>query len=75
MLVGLAVAAYVVLANRNEDVHRGGEVEFNAAKPPKPKDDSTTPWPFYHDLRATSYLRADLESRPTSAGGSSAAGC
>jgi outer membrane protein assembly factor BamB len=61
VVAGLAVAAYVVLNNRTEDVHRGDEVDFNAAKPPKPKDD-TTPWPFYHyDLAHTAYLRADLD--------------
>jgi outer membrane protein assembly factor BamB len=62
VLVGLAVAGYVVLANRNEDVHRGDEVEFNAPQQaPKPKDDGTTPWPVYHfDLAHTSYLRAGL---------------
>jgi outer membrane protein assembly factor BamB len=61
VLVGIAVAAYVILNNRTGDVHRGDEVEFNAAQPPKPKDDGTTPWPFYHyDVAHTAYLRADL---------------
>jgi outer membrane protein assembly factor BamB len=61
-LVGLAVAAFIWLSNRDEDVHRGNKVEFSAAPPKKPKDDGTTPWPFYHyDLAHTAYLRSDLK--------------
>jgi outer membrane protein assembly factor BamB len=61
-LIGLAVAGFIWLSNRNQDVHRGNQVEFNAVKPPKPKDDGTIPWPFYHyDLAHTAYLRANLK--------------
>jgi outer membrane protein assembly factor BamB len=60
VIAGVGVGAYVFLHNRNEDVHRGDQVEFQAAKPEKPKE-TTTPWPFYHfDLAHTGYLRADL---------------
>src|SRR5436190_10575492 len=61
VLVGFAVGAYLFLSNRNQDVHRGDKDEFNAAQPAKPKDDGTTPWPFYHyDLAHTAYLRANI---------------
>jgi outer membrane protein assembly factor BamB len=62
VLAGIAVGAYVFVNNRNEDVHRGDKVEFNAAQPAKPSDDGTTPWPFYHyDLAHTAYLGADVK--------------
>jgi outer membrane protein assembly factor BamB len=61
VIVGLAVAGFIWLSNRNQDVHNGNKVEFNAAPPAKPKADGT-PWPFYHyDLAHTAYLRADLK--------------
>ncbi len=60
LVVGLGIAAYLVLSNRNQDVHRGNKVEFRAAQPQKPKAE-TTPWPFYHyDLAHTAYLRAEI---------------
>jgi len=60
LIVGLAIGAYLFLHNRNRDVHRGNQVEFQAPKPKKPKA-TTSPWPFYHyDLAHTAYLRADL---------------
>jgi outer membrane protein assembly factor BamB len=59
-IAALGIGAYAFLSNRNEDVRRGDEVEFQAAKPKKPEE-STTPWPFYHyDLAHTAYLRAPL---------------
>ena len=62
IVIGLAAAGFVWLSNRNEDVRRGAEVEFNTAPPPKPKDDGRTPWPFYHlDLAHTAYLRTNLK--------------
>ena len=60
VIAGIGVAAYLFLHNRNQDVHRGNQVEFQAAKPKKPEQ-TTSPWPFYHyDLAHTAYLRADL---------------
>lgn len=61
-LIALGVGVYIWLSNRNQDVHNGSKVEFNAAQKPKPKGDGTTPWPFYHyDLAHTAYLRANLK--------------
>jgi outer membrane protein assembly factor BamB len=60
VIAGLGIAAYLFLHNRNQDVHHGNQVEFQAAKPKKPEV-TTSPWPFYHyDLAHTAYLRADL---------------
>jgi outer membrane protein assembly factor BamB len=60
-VVGLAIGAYIFVSNRNQDVHHGNQVEFNAAQPAKPAADGT-PWPFYHyDLAHTAYLRANLK--------------
>jgi outer membrane protein assembly factor BamB len=60
-LIGAAIAAYVVLHNRTQDVHRGDKVEFNAPPPPRPRE-RTTPWLYYHyDLAHTGYLAADLK--------------
>jgi outer membrane protein assembly factor BamB len=60
LIVGAAVAAYLVLHDRTKDVHRGTQVEFQAPKPRK--EVKTTPWPFYHyDLAHTGYLPADIE--------------
>jgi outer membrane protein assembly factor BamB len=59
-VAALGIAAYIFLSNRNQDVHRGEEVEFQAPKPKKPTE-TTTPWPFYHyDFAHTAYLQANL---------------
>jgi outer membrane protein assembly factor BamB len=60
VLVGVGIAAYVILHNRTKDVRNGANVEFQAPKPPR--EVSGTPWPFYHyDLAHTGYLPADLK--------------
>jgi outer membrane protein assembly factor BamB len=59
-VVIVGVGVFLFLHNRNEDVHHGNQVEFNAAKPKKPEP-TTTPWPFYHyDLAHTAFLPANL---------------
>jgi len=58
-LIGAGVAAFLVLANRTDDVRRGEEVEFRAPPPKRPKADDTIDWPVYHyDLAHTGYLPA-----------------
>src|SRR5437667_627935 len=59
-VIGIAVAAYLVIHNRTADVHNGNKVEFHAPKPPT--EVRTTAWPFYHlDLAHTAYLPAHLK--------------
>jgi outer membrane protein assembly factor BamB len=59
VLVGAALAAFLVLSNRTDDVRRGDEVEFRAAPPPKRPVDNGVNWPVYHyDLAHTGYLPA-----------------
>jgi hypothetical protein len=58
-LAGAALAAYLILTNRTDDVRRGDEVEFRAPPPPRPKVDDTVDWPVYHfDLAHRGYLPA-----------------
>ncbi len=60
-VVALAIAAFIWVSNRNQDVHNGTKVEFNPNAKPKPKD-ATTQWPFYHyDLAHTAYLPSKLK--------------
>src|SRR6185312_2132371 len=59
-LAGAALAAFLILNNRTDDVHRGDEVEFSAP-PPRPKVDDTVDWPVYHyDSAHTGYLPAKV---------------
>jgi outer membrane protein assembly factor BamB len=59
IVAGAALAAYLILGNRTDDVRRGDEVEFRAPPPKRPKADDTVDWPVYHyDLAHTGYLPA-----------------
>jgi len=61
VIVAIAVAGYIVLSNRNDDVHRGDQVEFQAPKAP-PKVDNGVNWPVFHyDLAHTGYLPARIK--------------
>ena len=61
LVVGVAVAAFVILNNRTDDVHRGDEVEFQAPPKPPVKVDKGVDWPVYHyDLAHTAYLPAKI---------------
>jgi outer membrane protein assembly factor BamB len=48
VLAAVAIAAIVVLSNRDDDVSRGEQVEFQPEKPPPPVRERTSDWPFYH---------------------------
>jgi outer membrane protein assembly factor BamB len=59
VLAGAALAAFLALSNRTDDVRRGDEVEFRAPPPKRPQRDDTIDWPVYHyDLAHTGYLPA-----------------
>ena len=61
ILVGAAVAAFLVLSNRTDDVHRGDEVEFQAPQRPARPVERSEDWPVYHyDVAHTGYLPAKL---------------
>ena len=48
-------------SNRNDDVHRGDEVEFTRAAAAQAEGATRCDWPFYHYDRAhTGYLPADI---------------
>ena len=60
-LAGTALAAYLVLANRTDDVRRGEDVEFRAPPPKAPARDDSVDWPVYHfDNAHRGYLPARI---------------
>ena len=56
-----ALIAFLVLRGNTGDVHKGEQVEFQPEAPPKPVEEKTTDWPFYHrDLAHTGFLPSRL---------------
>jgi outer membrane protein assembly factor BamB len=59
VLAGAVIAAFLILSNRTDDVHRGNEVEFRAPQRPERVVEHSEDWPFFHyDLAHTGYLPA-----------------
>jgi outer membrane protein assembly factor BamB len=61
LLVGVLFAGYLVLRSSDDDVHRGEEVEFVPEPAPKPVEERSYDWRYFHrDLAHSGHLPVRL---------------
>ena len=61
VLLGALLTGYLILRGNDNDVHKGNEVEFVPKPPPKPVEEKSYDWRYYHrDLAHTGQLPVRL---------------